>query len=84
MGSSKRRVWETGVASWIANMLAVASASQKDNLRFFIWFSSFLYPEPPKGLWIDNVGSYISKKFIRAQAEREQFIPLTQVVTAVL
>jgi hypothetical protein len=43
-------------------MLAVASASQKDSLSFFIWFSSFLVIRNLKmGSWFDNLGSYITK-----------------------
>jgi hypothetical protein len=46
-GSSKRLEWEAGAASWMANMLAVASASQKDILSFFILvLLFFLCPEP--------------------------------------
>jgi hypothetical protein len=43
IGSSKRLEWEAGAASWMANMLAVASASQKDSLSFFIWFFSYFF-----------------------------------------
>ena len=62
MGSSKRLECDAGAASWIANMLAVASASQKDSLNFFIlvllffWISGTL-----KGPWFNNLGSHISK-----------------------
>jgi len=52
IGSSKRLEWEAGAASWIANMLAVASASQKDNLNFFILVLLFFCIRNPKGFLV--------------------------------
>jgi hypothetical protein len=50
IGSSKRLECEAGAASWIANMLAVASASQKDSLNFFILVLLFVLDiRNPKG-----------------------------------
>lgn len=39
MGRSVRTCEDNGVAFWTTMMLAAASASQKDNVRFFISFS---------------------------------------------
>ena len=80
MGSSKRLECDAGAASWIANMLAVASASQKDSLNFFIlvllffWISGTL-----KGPWFNNLGSHISKNAaIHAPGLKDQAVLLTQ------